>query len=406
MELQRAHFWIFLGLGLAVGACLELMKTPSSAPVRLAGFTKFETLLEEGRELKVHEPLLPNILRRKPKPVEEEIVPQQIAQNETPPPTVAVDGPTVVKTPELTPEEKKKKEEEEKKKKEKEKKKKAKERAKKKKEKEDEEERLRLEALERQRLEDLQREEEKKREEEAVAKKAAPMSPPAAMGAPIAPNDTDDPKTVREWEAYLMKEVDYERMARFVRLYQSGIVKADVFYPVIDSMLQDSRPKMRGLALVGLGSTPSSQSFRVLVEVQHNDADIGIRREAGSHVKHYAQIENLKFLGAVITAQGHSDAALEALELIKSSAKANLRNPSTGPNEQGGPGALASTSMARRFTQFLPMLSQTATRANDASVRSAAGQTATVLQALLAPYNLPAPQQPQNQNPPAIAQSN
>src|SRR5665811_1362617 len=109
--MERNQFWIFLGLGLAVGACLELMKAPATQSVRLAGFTQFETLLEEGKEVHTIQEVKPTVWRRAHRE-EEAILPHKIASNDAPAPEIMAtnDAPAASPTPKpLTPEEKKKK---------------------------------------------------------------------------------------------------------------------------------------------------------------------------------------------------------------------------------------------------------------------------------------------------------
>lgn len=385
--MERNQFWIFLGLGLAVGACLEFMKSPNNQPVRLAGFTQFETLLEEGKAVHVEEVIKPAAKSRSTKDIEE-IVPQKIAAIDLPPVLNGqpVEGTAAEKpAPPMTDEEKKKKEEEEKKKKELAKKKRLKE----KKKKAREEIRKQREALEA----EAKAKEEAEKEKKSDDGEAAVMQPGPAL--PMIGQITNDglPKTVPEWEAYLMKDVDFERMAKFVKLYQTGTVKPEVFYPVIESMLQDSRPKIRSLAVVGLTSTPSTQSFTTLIG-HRNDADSGIRKNIGSAISSYAQLENLKFLIPIITTPGDSAPIIEAIQILKRSATTNaqafaLRNqvPIQGSNQGGNQGRNSATALAKFYTPFLSALRIASNQSHDNGLRSLANQTAVELQTIILTLN-------------------
>ena len=110
--------WIFLGIGLAVGICLEVIKSPAGkARVHLAGFTRFETILDEGREVRIPLENLPSLplLKRAKKSTQdradEAIVPHQLSKEELPPTTtVAHAQPATPSQPPPkpeTPEEKK-----------------------------------------------------------------------------------------------------------------------------------------------------------------------------------------------------------------------------------------------------------------------------------------------------------
>lgn len=378
--MERNQFWIFLALGLAIGACLEIMKAPSSQPVHLAGFTHFETLLEEGKEVHVLQEVKPVSNRRSPRE-EEPIIPQKIASNDIEPQAIepAADSTATVKPAvPLTEEEKKKKEEEEKKKKALLKKKKLK--AKKKKEEAERKQRDELEAQAKE-----QEEKEKKTDDKSGNGEVAAQQPGSAF--PIQPvlNDDGLPKTVPEWEAYLMKEANYERMAKFVKLFQTGSIKGEVFYPVVEAMLQDSRPRIRSLAVAGLSSTPSEQSFTTLFNAR-NDADTGVRKDAQSAIAQYSHLQNLKFLMAVITGQNESDAVIEGMHLLRISAETNIKLYSAA-HTQGSGRTPATAALTRYYTPFLTALRHTASQSHDSNIRTTATQTLTELQSVIA--NIP-----------------
>jgi hypothetical protein len=376
--MERNQFWIFLALGLAVGACLEIMKAPSTQPIRLAGFTHFETILDEGKEVHVVEEVKPIVRRRAPR--EEEIVVQKIAANDAPTPEVMAtnDTPTASPTPApkpLTPEEKKKKDEDEKKKKELEKKKKLK--AKRLKE---EEEKKQRDTLEAQAKEDQDKQDAKPEGNGDAA--ATPDQQGAAMALHPPVLDDGNPKTVVEWESYLMKSVDYERMAKFVKFYQTGIVTAEVYYPVIEAMLQDSRAGIRALAIGGLSSTPGTHTYITLLDYR-NDADPSVRNATKSAIAQYGHLENLRYLMAVIVGPYDTNMVIEAINTVRASADTNVKT--LGITAQGTTTrAPAATALARYYTPFVIVLQQTSTQNHDANIRASALQSLTELQSVIA----------------------
>lgn len=400
---ERNQFWIFLAIGLLTGACLQMIKSPTPSPIRLAGFANFETLLEEGKEVRIVEEIKPSVSRRAfaraeavPAPIEvaaNDITPSEITPGASP--TESGDKPTTKPTAPLTEAEKKKKAEEDKKKKDLEAKKKLDEQHKKEKEDNDLKERQALEA---------------KNNAQPTATPSPDTKPddadPSAVpsegaSAPLTPAAASNgiPQTAVEWEAYLLKDVDYQKMSLFVRLYQTGQVSATVYYTVINVMLEDSRPLMRDLAVSGLSSTPSPTSFTTLMAAR-NDSDPTVRKNVSVAIQQYSQIENLRFLTSILVNQGDSTTVLEAIQLIKASADSNLHafssptttTTSTGNTSTGTANTLSTNSpqaatISRYYSPFVVTLQSVATQSRDNNVRAAAAQAKTDLQTLLSPLS-------------------
>lgn len=374
--MERNHFWIFIGMGLACGLCLEMIKAPSAQPVRLAGFTKFEAILEEGRPVVIDEEIPANV--GKSQPAED----QQVA-------AANPGADSVVDAPPAQSEEEKaaalKKAEDEKKKAEE--KKKADEKKKKKKKKKKEQT---TEAQPQQPASDESEEKKKGFGDDGFG---APAAGAAEVGAGIAGFNAERmPQTIQEWEAYLMKDVDYERLSTFIKAHQSGLVKDEVFYAVIDAMFDDSRPKVRQMGITALGANPSQRSFQMLVDVMNHDSSKEVKSQADATLKTYARVENLRILVTVISG---TDAAqtIEALTLLRLSAQAHLRVAQTQPQTQTTGQIDARTSAAvkstKYFRPFVPALSTIARTSSDAGVRSIANQTLSELESMLAALPVP-----------------
>lgn len=369
--MERSNFWTFLGLGLALGICLEVMKHPTAkTSVRLAGFTRFETLLTEGRQVNIPDEVKPQTNQRSRN--EETIVPHQLAAAELPPQAEAP-APAASPAPKVeTPEEKKKREEEEKKKK--------------------------LEAQKQLRDKFLKDEEERrakakaagqpapdedKKKEEPAVEENPPMAPYTTVQMLPGAGNSDDPKTVAEWEAFLMKDPDYARLDRFVRAYQTGEVSSDIFYTVIGDMLQDHRPEMHTLAVTALAAAPGPQSFDILVTTAASDTFSSTRTQAQNAIDSYARIENLRFLMGIITTGRNPNGVLQAIRLVQTSAKNTLKQRTSGGITTQSL-RTSSASLVRYYQPFIaPLTNASQSNQQSPTVRTAARGALQDLQALL-----------------------
>jgi hypothetical protein len=384
--MERSQFWILIALGVACGIFLEVIKGPSSQPIKLAGFTKFETLLDEGRQVYVPIEEIPATKVIKAEPI------ATIAQNEAP-----VVAPEVKPAPAADAANKKADEE---KKKADEKKKKDEEDKKKKKKKKKATQEVAAGAQDAQQPPSSDDDEKKKGFGDDESAGAGGGAGGYSIGAPM--NSDRQPVSVQEWEAYLMKDVDLNRLSKFISAYQAGQVKVDVFYPVVEAMLEDTRPHMRELGVVALGATPSLKSFGMLVEVEHADASSEVKDQANVTLKSYARLENLRHLLIVISA-GEPVTTAEAISLVRLSANTHLKSASVNSLilSQGSTAHRASSPSAY-FVQLLGPLRLASTKNGDANVRIVASQAYNEIQTLMTSAYQP---QAGQQQPPIAAQS-
>lgn len=376
--MERSNFWTFLGLGLALGISLEVMKHPAAKTnVRLAGFTRFETLLAEGRQVNIpDEPKHDSKDSKKRAKDDEAIIPHQLSPEELPP-TEALAAPTASPSPTPkpeTPEEKKKREEAEKKKKEEQKK---------------QQEKLQKEEQERQAKASQQQQQpptgdDKKKEADPVGENP-PSAPITTIQALPGNGSPDNPKTVAEWEAYLLQAVDYSRMEHFVRAYQTAEISSETYYTVIGDMLQDSRPDMHTLALTGLAATPSQTSFDMLINESTSDPFSSARSQALTDLSSYSRLENLRFLMNIITTSRNAASVLQAIRLVQMSARNTHQTHQGQVSTQSTQSQQATnTSLARFYQPFVTVLTTTSQSAQQAAtVRSAARGALQDIQTLL-----------------------
>ncbi len=401
--MERNGFWIFLGIGLAVGMCLEMMKSPAGkGKVRLAGFTRFETILDEGREVYIPEKKTEMSKRAQSgRKADEVIVPHQLSPEELPasmqtPPESTPTAPQVTSVPGMpavpgvrpeTPEEKKRRED-------------AVRMAKQKAEevKKQQEETTKKEAAEKAQAElELQEREakEKAEAEEAEKKKAAELEDNQDIATPQiteSPNPSpatpaNKPVSATEWEAYLAKSKDLSRMQRFVKSYREGDVPPQTFYGVLRSLMKNKRPELHQHAVFALGSTPSQTSFGLLITMASADPTPGVHEQALGIVNGYAQLPNLRYLAEVLNNERNPAVVMEALRVIKAAATQHLSGAHSPP-QQGAQGAgqqVNSAALVRYFQPLVTALNSVSHQSTDTNVRTTAAQTLAQLQSQLAP---------------------
>lgn len=228
-------------------------------------------------------------------------------------------------------------------------------------------------------------------EEDKSAEAAAPAPADAGFtGGVVAAEPSAYPLSLKEWQDYLLGTPDYKRTTEFIRLYQTGIVEPEIFYTIVDQMLDDTRYRMREFGVMSLGATPSVRSFTVLVDV-HNAETTAIKDYAARHIRAYSQLQFLRILASALSADNATPTlSLEALRLLQQASQRYLKNLNTGqPTEQGNNddrGPAATSMVVRHFDPFLPVLLQMSQSASNSDIRHYATQALSELQALLQPH--------------------
>lgn len=204
--------------------------------------------------------------------------------------------------------------------------------------------------------------------------------------APIQPM-TGEPKTLEEWLAYVLREPNYEHTMKLITQYQVREIGADIFYGVVQEMLNDSRAKMHEYAVMALGSAPSTKSFGLLqiaIASEHEGSEL--RLQARNYLKTYSRMEYLKYLISIVTSETAEDTRYEALRMIRLSAEQNLKSttrPSTSGNGSTGGSGSVSVTTTRQFNPLVPILTRLIQTSNDQNVRNEATSTLQRIQSLL-----------------------
>jgi hypothetical protein len=142
-------------------------------------------------------------------------------------------------------------------------------------------------------------------------------------------DDSNEPETLEEWIAYIMREPSYERTMKLVDAVQQRRLDPSIFHDVIAEMLADSREKMQEHAVLALGSYPSLKSFLMLQSINFTISETSpLKIQSRNHLKNYSRIENLRYLASLIASSGSGSGSgsvdtnvlFEALRLIHLSA--------------------------------------------------------------------------------------
>jgi hypothetical protein len=196
----------------------------------------------------------------------------------------------------------------------------------------------------------------------------------AGPRADVDPNK--EPETTEEWLAFLLPSPDFEKTAKFVKLYQNGAIKPDIYYEVVAGMLGDEREKMRELGVMSLGSTPSVRSFTMLSD--YVTAEQGITRpktQAHSYMKMYTRLEYLQHLVGAFTA-GNAEASVAALKHLDMAAAIHLKGAPTGePTEQDNTPRAPASNVQRYFNPIVEALTNLAQSTQNQVVRDEATST-------------------------------
>jgi hypothetical protein len=375
--MERKQFWIFLGIALLFGLGFEALKTPSNNHVKLAGFGKFRSLLEEGAPI-----YLPGSSNPRPSAAATQAIEQSEtlidgetddgALEPTSPAGVSSDPATEAKTDTAEKKDDKAKGDDKKKKK-------------KKKSKvvkgsgEPTEEKP----------QDKTDSDDKKKSASADTSDDSygPMGGSTVSFRRVNPDAI--PRSVKEWEDFLFKDPSIEKTERLVKYHQTGITSAEIFYEVVKRMLEDS-DQMKELGVRALGSVHSNRSFVFLVAVDRADFVMSRhKRQARMYLHSYTRLENLRHLASVLgSTESGTTPALEAIRLLRVSGDMHLRNLNPEPFSDGSEpgenrGPAASDVVLRYFNPMITTLEYAQNKWQDDNVRQAAAQTLSALQSLI-----------------------
>lgn len=184
------------------------------------------------------------------------------------------------------------------------------------------------------------------------------------------------------WRRELLTHPDLAKTRRFIQYYQDGTVTADIFYKIVAMMLGDSRVKMKELAVLCAGMTPSTMSFAVLAEVvkKTNSGD-STRSYAETFLARYGDLDKLKYLQSILRSPPSNFAALLATKKLDDSAQTNLAANKNKPPKNPTPQNVNQHSNSGYYKPFVLIL-QGMIRGTDQELKAAAQATLATINSL------------------------
>ncbi|MCB0362830.1 MAG: hypothetical protein KDD35_08910, partial [Bdellovibrionales bacterium] len=121
----------------------------------------------------------------------------------------------------------------------------------------------------------------------------------------------------------------------FIKYRQNNLVSPDVFYFVVQQMIEDSRQRQRELGIMALDATASYRSFILLAQfLQVEPHGSGVRSKANHALDRYTQFPQLGILEAVYHSPEASFIRERALILVSNSALINLAHSKNIENSE------------------------------------------------------------------------
>lgn len=216
--------------------------------------------------------------------------------------------------------------------------------------------------------------------------------------------DTDNAfDTLENWQKRLLNFPDLVETNRFIDHYQKSLVTADVFYKIVQQMLEDSRSDMKNLGVLCSGLTPSVISFQLLAGITKSErSDSPVRLKAEGFLSNYTDLSRLGIVERVLKSPSSTYATVVATQKLSTAANKLLKpvsSNSTDPSTSGSTTAPTTTantsasSVAKQqatlqknvtyFQRFVAIL-QELSHSGDANVVDQSKRTLAELQTLLA----------------------
>ena len=134
--------------------------------------------------------------------------------------------------------------------------------------------------------------------------------------------DNGLPKTLAEWQKYILTTPNTQHTQFMIQMYQSSLLTADIYFQILGMMIADTRDQMRTLGVLVAGSAPSSNSFNTLLNEATSIKEVSnVRAQAQSYLRTYAQLVNIKYLLSVFSQNASSSSVSVALNLLQIAVK-------------------------------------------------------------------------------------
>lgn len=211
------------------------------------------------------------------------------------------------------------------------------------------------------------------------------QTPPGSSAAFTPPTNGVPPKLtdaelIEKWTQTLLNNPTPENVNKFIDEYLGRKFSDEVFYTVVDSLLDSNRNQTISYGLLCLSATPSEASFSRLVHYQTSKSNVPwIASEVDRHLNAYTQRYKINLLNEILSKSNDSTVLLKATNLLVSSAEKNL-NPNAQSTQQVSAQSMTLTQNA--YNNSIKILTQLENQ-GDKQVQSAAQSAVDTLTRLL-----------------------
>ncbi|MBK7843770.1 MAG: hypothetical protein IPJ71_08760 [Bdellovibrionales bacterium] len=207
---------------------------------------------------------------------------------------------------------------------------------------------------------------------------------------PILPESPEKEKAevpgVEEWIRRVLNQPSLEETTNLINYRNSNLISPEVFYTVVNLMLEDSRLRMRELGVHAVNATPGYRSFVILAQfLQDESHGSSVRSSANQAFDRYAQFPYLPVIESVVRSQEATPVREKAINLVVNSANLNLNKKST-PSPAELSEQKNKNPMVKRYSDLLAGLELLLTKsAEPPQIRAALQNAVDELKKLLAP---------------------
>lgn len=204
---------------------------------------------------------------------------------------------------------------------------------------------------------------------------------PAAMG-PAATTAVDSKESkfmsFEEWASILLQHPNRTEMQKFVEAFRSQKVTTDIYFQIMNAMMNDPRIEMQELGIDLASYNPSANSFKALAYFLKDQSFNGAANAAQKRLDQYASIQHLSLLEKIMK-QGDDYLIVTATKRLELAIQKYLVTPEE-----------PTSSHVTSLTRFVDVLKQLSQSSSDAKVIAQAQATLAQLQNSLGKYNVAA----------------
>lgn len=124
--------------------------------------------------------------------------------------------------------------------------------------------------------------------------------PPASPISANDPNEDNDIPDAQEWMRRVLNQPSLEETNAMIKYRQSNLITPEVFYYIVQQMVEDSRERMRELGIQAANATPSYRSLIILAQFLQNEPHgSALRAKATSALERYTEYSYLAVIESV-----------------------------------------------------------------------------------------------------------